>query len=119
MYASLVKSCEISVGSYRLEAGFHLSDGARTLRHIRTGKHRLLTVDQLSKDIFIGGRSRRTYVNDERRGIPFLSSSDMMMGDFQNAKYVSKKYTKDLGAMMLGEGWTLISRSGTIGKDRK
>ena len=38
-----------------------------------------------------------------------------MKADLDNVKLASKKYTPDIERMSLKKGWTLISRSGTIG----
>ncbi|WP_196036777.1 methylation-associated defense system restriction endonuclease subunit S MAD5, partial [Bacteroides fragilis] len=65
--------------------------------------------------IFIGGRARRVYVKDRNHGIPFLSSSDILQADLENVKLASKKYTPNIEEMTLQKGWTLITRSGTIG----
>ena len=55
------------------------------------------------------------YVKDSNHGIPFLSSSDILKADLDNVKLASKKYTPEIERMSLKKGWTLISRSGTIG----
>lgn len=55
------------------------------------------------------------YVKDSNHGIPFLSSSDILKADLDNVKFASKKYTPEIERMSLKKGWTLISRSGTIG----
>jgi type I restriction enzyme S subunit len=64
--------------------------------------------------IFIGGRAKRIYVRDPDHGIPFLSSSDMLKASFDGVKLISRKQP-ELNSMILRNGWTLISRSGTIG----
>jgi type I restriction enzyme S subunit len=54
-------------------------------------------------------------VSNKVNGIPFLSSSDILQADLENVKYASKKYTPCVEQMTIQKGWTLISRSGTIG----
>ena len=87
-------------------------DPAALLQHAR----RLDPLGQVCRKggIFIGGRARRIYVTDPERGVPFLSSSDMLMASFEGVKLISKRQP-GLSSMLLCEGWTLISRSGTIG----
>lgn len=66
----------------------------------------------LASKIFVGGRGKRNYVEN---GIPFLSSSDMMLF---NPKRNSKKIgvnTKGLEEMKVDKNDILISRSGTVG----
>ena len=50
-----------------------------------------------------------------RREIPFFSSSDILRADLDNMKLASKSLTQGIEQMTLQKGWTLISRSGTIG----
>jgi len=74
-----------------------------------------MLIGKAAERIFIGGRARRVYVKDKKHGIPFLSSSDILQADLENVKLASKKYTPNIEEMTLQKGWTLITRSGTIG----
>lgn len=98
----------------RLDASFHLSDGLATKRLIESSPYPLKTIGDVSSRIFFGNRAKRVYVTKKENGIPFLSSSDILQSDLENVKLASKKYMP-VSDMMLEKGWTLISRSGTIG----
>lgn len=98
----------------RFDASFHLSDGLITKRLIDSSPYPLKTIGDVSSRIFFGNRAKRVYVTKKENGIPFLSSSDILRSDLENVKLASKKYMP-VSDMMLEEGWTLISRSGTIG----
>jgi len=76
-----------------------------------------LSYQRLSKvaRLFHTGRAARVYVRNQERGVPFLSSSDVLMADLDGVSYVSKLATANLEESLIGEGWTLISRSGTVG----
>lgn len=66
----------------------------------------------LAKTIFVGGRGKRLYTDT---GVPFLSSSDMMLfNPKRESKKVSKR-TPGLNNMMVSKYDILISRSGTVG----
>ena len=66
----------------------------------------------LVKTIFVGGRGKRLYTET---GVPFLSSSDMMLfNPKRESKKVSKR-TPGLNNMMVSKYDILISRSGTVG----
>lgn len=69
-------------------------------------------IQVLAKDIFIGNRGKRNYTE---QGIPFISSSDMML--FNPIKYAKRIGTKtpNLSSMLVKQGDILISRSGTVG----
>jgi type I restriction enzyme S subunit len=100
---------------HRLDASFHSSDGrfmARKFQESKLPTEPLLTV---TKKIFNGPRFARCYVDDKRRGLPFLSSSDILRTNLSNLKLLSKKHTKNLNNLLIYEGWILISCSGTIG----
>tara|TARA_R110002096_G_scaffold80050_1_gene187862 strand:- start:16679 stop:18037 length:1359 start_codon:yes stop_codon:yes gene_type:complete len=65
-----------------------------------------------AKSIFVGGRGKRLYTE---KGVPFLSSSNMMLfNPKRDCKKVSKN-TPGLQTMMVSKYDILISRSGTVG----
>ncbi len=129
---------DLYAGDCRLDASYHASAGVKALRRLRRwagattptpvqrsatressvsyGSRRLDRLDEVCKPdgIFIGGRAKRIYVTDPEHGVPFLSSSDMLLSSFDGVKLISKKQP-ELESMLLRKGWTLISRSGTIG----
>lgn len=120
MKTSTTNAKLIYENSTRLDGKFHASDGMKSLDELRKRAGKNLKLNRigdvcLPAGIFIGGRARRTYVQDPSRGIPFLSSSDMLMASFESANLVSKTSQTDLRNMILKKGWVLISRSGTIG----
>ena len=99
----------------RFDASFHLSEGLVVKRQIASSPYSLLTIKDVTSDIFYGNRAKRIYVTRRENGIPFLSSSDILQADLESVKLASKKYTPCIEQMTLEKGWTLISRSGTIG----
>lgn len=67
---------------------------------------------QVACNIFVGGRGKRNYVEN---GIPFLSSSDMMLfNPKRNSKKISTS-TQGIENMKVSLYDILISRSGTVG----
>jgi type I restriction enzyme S subunit len=69
-------------------------------------------IGELAINIFVGGRGKRNYVDN---GVPFLSSSDMMLfNPVRNSKKVSFN-TLGLKSMRVEKFDILISRSGTVG----
>ena len=104
-----------SQNGLRFDASFHLSEGLVVKRKIASSPYEMLKIKDVTSDIFYGNRAKRVYVSKKDHGIPFLSSSDILQADLDNVKLASKKYTPCIEQMMLKKGWTLISRSGTIG----
>ena len=74
-----------------------------------------MPISKACSRIFYGNRAKRVYVSKRKNGIPFLSSSDILQANLEDVKLASKKYTSALEQMVLQKGWTLISRSGTVG----
>ena len=99
----------------RLDASFHLSEGNVTKKYIRNSPYQITNIGYYSDHISYGGRVKRYYVTDKEKGVHFIGSSDMLKADLSNVKYISKKLTAGIENFILKEGWTLISRSGTVG----
>ena len=115
MKTSVVRLDNIKPIQFRFDASYHLSEGEEVKRFINASPFPLLKISDVSKDIFIGNRAKRVYVKKRTHGTPFLSSSDILQADLDNVKIASNKYTPNIEQMKLQKGWTLISRSGTIG----
>ncbi|MFN8435997.1 MAG: restriction endonuclease subunit S [Cytophagales bacterium] len=111
-----VKSKWFDESNLRIDAKYHLSEGRVTRATINKSNSKVETLGSVSEKIFYGGRSRRNYVEDPLKGIPFLGSSDMLKSNINDLKYLSLKNTKNLKELILEKNWLLISRSGTIGK---
>ena len=101
--------------SARFDASYHLSEGETVKRTINNSPYKLISVGDAAERIFYGARARRVYVSKKDHGVPFLSSSDILLSDLSNVKYVSKKHIPSIDDMKLQKGWVLISRSGTVG----
>jgi type I restriction enzyme S subunit len=78
------------------------------------GKKQLL--HEVTKSIFNGPRFARSYVNAPEYGVPFLGSIDILLADLSHLSYLSKKQVAEDPDLLIEEGWTLITCSGTIGR---
>jgi type I restriction enzyme S subunit len=113
--ARVVRSAWLEEGGRRLDCNPYMS-GALEARDVLK---RLPKTDKLSNvtdRIFHAGRERRTWVDDPQHGVPFLGSSDILSADLSTLPLISKKQVERNPLFMLGEHWTLITRSGTIGR---
>lgn len=109
-----VKNSWFKDSDLRLDASFHVSEGAITIHKLKTCPYQILNLQQCVKNIFKGNIFKRVYVDNEKNGFPFLTASDMMKADLRGGKYISKKYS-DVNHLRLKKEWILISRSGTLG----
>lgn len=99
----------------RLDANYHLSDGPLTKLQLEKSPYPETTLERVTEDIFSGSIFKRTYVDSEEVGYPYLTGSDMMKSDINSRKFISKKYTKQAEKLMIHPGWILVTCSGTLG----
>src|SRR5579883_2355254 len=100
----------------RLDSKPHLSgsmEAKALLAKLAVEKEPLYKV---TKGIFHAGREGRTYVESPEFGIPFLGSTDILNADLSSLPFLSKKQVENNPLFLLEEGWTLITRSGTVGR---
>ena len=102
----------------RLDCGPYMS-GAVEARELLK-KHHTEPLKELTSDqnggIFNGPRFPRIYVDNPDYGVPFLGSTDILHADLTVTSLLSKKQVSGTPALVLDEGWTLITCSGTIGR---
>ena len=96
---------------HRLDSQYQL--GIREMDSIhKTCQYEQIKISDLAQRIFVGDRGKRMY---SARGIPFISSSDMMLFNAgKTAKTISKN-NPGLESLIVHENDILISRSGTVG----
>lgn len=106
----IVKSESINQFYKRFDAQYQLLN--KTLKNEKKDNLKYEKISKYADSIFVGGRGKRVYVEN---GVPFLSSSEMML---YNPKRSCKKVsttTPGLNLMTVSEKDILISRSGTVG----
>lgn len=87
------------------------------LEKLRAKKQPLHEVTQGGlKGIYHAGREGRTYVDDPKHGVPFLRSVSILSADLSRLPLLSKKQVAANPLFIVHEGWTLITRSGTVGR---
>ena len=104
----------------RFDVGPYLSGGLEArvrLEELTARKDRLeeLTAGRDS-GIYHAGREGRRWVTDSEFGVPFLGSTDILKADLSNLLLISKKQVAKNPKFTVHKGWTLITRSGTIGR---
>jgi type I restriction enzyme S subunit len=116
----IVPSAWLEQEGRRLDCGPHLSGAMEAkflLARLSVTKTPLckLTRNGLA-GIFNGPRFPRSYVLDETQGVPFLGSTDILSADLSYLPMLSKHQVKARPELLIDEGWTLISCSGTVGR---
>ena len=66
--------------------------------------------------IFHPGRIKRLWVDSAEHGRPFLSSSDILEADLSRIPFISRRSVAENPRLPISPTWTLITRSGTVGR---
>lgn len=113
--ARIVRSGWLQEGGRRLDCNPYMSGALEA----RDTLKRLPVTEKLSAvtaRIFHAGREARLWVSDADHGVPFMGSSDIRVADFSALPLIAKRQVERNPLFTLGAGWTLITRSGTIGR---
>lgn len=114
----VVPSTWLENNGRRLDCGPYMSGAVEAKELLK--KHENEALKSLTAGhnggIFNGPRFPRVYVDDPTNGVPFLGSTDILDADLSNVSLLSKKQVEGNPALVLDEGWTLITCSGTIGR---
>lgn len=116
MKTKTIPSSWISRWGTRLDSGPYVSgalDARMKMESLRLPTQPLSTV---TRDIFHAGRESRKWVESSEYGIPFLGSTDILRADISDLPLMSRKQVARNQQFLIRYGWTLITRSGTIGR---
>lgn len=116
----VVPSAWLEKKGRRLDCGPYLSGAVETLVLLDKLKAKKDPLRLLTRDghdgIFHAGREGRTYVLDERYGVPFLGSTDILCADLSYATLISRRQADATPKFTIRKDWILITRSGTVGR---
>ena len=102
----------------RLDCGPYMS-GAMEARAI-IEKHPNELLQRLTQGGMAGlvnaGRITRLWVDDPDHGFRFLTSSSILDADLDNVSLIAKSVARSNPSLLIEKDWTLITRSGTIGR---
>lgn len=73
-------------------------------------------LSKVTLDLVNAGRIKRSWVSTAECGVPFLSSTDILLADLSLLSLISNRAVKDNPKLTIRQGWTLITRAGTIGR---
>lgn len=113
--ARIVRSGWLDEGGRRLDCNPYMS-GALEARDALKRVQITEKLADVTKRIFHAGREGRIWVEDSKYGVPFMGSSDIRIADFSSLPLIAKKQVARNPLFTLEAGWTLITRSGTIGR---
>lgn len=104
-----------SGSEFRLDAHYYNPLSQLAIENIKNCKGEVKTVGDVTQRVFMCNRFKRNYV-EEKHGAPFLSGKNIVQIRPTELKYISLSETQDLDELKLRQNWTLITRSGTLGR---
>lgn len=116
MKTSIIRSSWLAKGGYRLDCSPYLGGGLETEILLEKLPVRKDFLRDVTKAIYHAGRESRQWVDSLEYGVPFLGAGQLQKADLSNLPLISKKQVADTPLFVVRKGWTLITRSGTIGK---
>lgn len=120
MKVKFIPSTWVERDGRRLDCGPYMSGAleARALLDAMAAPKESLTAlcERGAGGIFHAGRETRRWVRSATAGIPFLGSTDILCVDVTGLPLMSKAQVARNPKLLVREGWTLITRTGTIGR---
>jgi len=118
--ATWVRSSKFTIedgsgGQYRLDAHYYNPTAELVVANLKDCRFPVKPLRDVVKDIFMGGRFKRNYVEADH-GVPFLSGKNIAQIRPADVKHLTKLQDAEIQPLLLKRGWTLITRSGTIGR---
>lgn len=116
MKVSTIKSNWLAKGGFRLDCSPYLGGAIETEILLEELPVRKDTLGSVTKAVYHAGRESRQWVEDSLHGVRFLGAGQLQRADFSNLPFISKAQVRSTPAFIVRQSWTLITRSGTIGK---
>lgn len=116
MKISTIKSTWLPKCGFRLDCSPYLGGAIETEILLDQLPVRKDTLGSITKAIYHAGRESRQWVEYPEFGVPFLGAGQLQRADLSDLPLISKAQVASTPAFIVRPSWTLITRSGTIGK---
>lgn len=116
MKVSTIKSTWLPKGGFRLDCSPYLGGAIETEILLEELPVRKDSLGSVTKAIYHAGRESRQWVDDPEFGVRFLGAGQLQRADFSELPLISRSQVASTPAFIVRKSWTLITRSGTIGK---
>lgn len=118
--ATWVRSSKFTVedgfgNQYRLDAHYYNPTAELAIANLKRCRSPVKPLRDVVENVFMGGRFKRNYVEADH-GVPFLSGKNIAQIRPADVKHLTKLQDSEIQPLLLKRGWTLITRSGTIGR---
>lgn len=116
MKTAVIRSSWMEGYGYRLDCSPYLGGALETKILLEQLPLRKDKLKEVTTGIYHAGRESRHWVESPEYGVPFISGSDLQKADLNDLPLISKSQVAKTPHFTIRSGYTLITRSGTIGK---
>ncbi len=119
MKTKTVQSSWLDKAGRRLDCGPYVSgavEARATINSVASRRPLHELCEHGAGGIYHAGRETRRWVNDPSVGVPFLGSTDILAADLGGLSLIARSQVERNPRLLIREGWTLLTRTGTIGR---
>jgi type I restriction enzyme S subunit len=116
MKTAIIRSSWMTGYGYRMDCQPYLSGALETKVLLERLPLRKDKLSQVTDGIYHAGRESRQWVESREYGVPFISGGDVQKADLSDLPLIAKRQIERTPRFTIRAGYTLITRSGTIGK---
>lgn len=114
--ARIVRSGWLEEGGRRLDCNPYMSGALEARDALKNLNCKKQSLAEVTLAMFDSGRESRTWVDDPSFGVRYMGSTGISLGDLSNLPLISRKQTARNKKLLIKSEWSLITRSGTIGR---
>lgn len=112
----VVRAAWLDEGGRRLDCNPYMSGALEARDALKRLARQKAKLRNVTLGMFDSGRESRNWVEDAKFGVRYMGSSAINLADYANLPLISKKQVAKNPKLLIEEGWSLITRSGTIGR---
>ncbi len=114
--ACIVRSAWLEKGGRRLDCNPYMSGALEAYETVNALKAKIENLHEVTSAIFDSGRESRKWVDAKKYGIGYMGTSAINVADLSYLPLISRKQVRDNPRLPIKRGWSLITRSGTVGR---
>jgi type I restriction enzyme S subunit len=113
---AIIRSTWMESYGYRLDCQPYLGGALEAKILLERLPLRKDKLSEVTTEIYHAGRESRLWVDSPDYGVPFLGAGHLQRADFSDLPLISRRQVDCTPRFVVRKGWSLITRSGTVGK---
>lgn len=114
--ARVVRSAWLEKGGRRLDCNPYMSGALEAYETVNELNTKIDKLSEVTTAIFDSGRESRKWVDAKKYGVRYMGTSAINSADLTYLPLISRKQVANNPRLPIERGWSLITRSGTVGR---